>query len=105
MRRTMLPLFLAALALALFVAAPVEAQKDDKGDTHEGTVVKATATKLTMKTKDGKEHSHTLSSDTVVLRGGKKIKAEDLKAGEKIRVTTKKGDKDAVTRIEVLDTK
>jgi hypothetical protein len=34
---------------------------------------------------------------------GKVCKREDIKAGMKIRVTTKKDDKQSVTRIESLD--
>jgi hypothetical protein len=111
-----LPLFLMALALALFVGAPVladEAKKDDdkaaeRANTHEGTVVSVTAGKLVMKStpKDGeeaKEHSHTLANNAKVMCDGKECQLEDLKPGQKIRVTTKKGDKKTAVKVEALD--
>lgn len=71
--------------------------------THDGKVVSATAEKLMMSDKDGKEHSHALTSDTKVTVDGKAGKATDLKKGFKIRVTTKAGDEKVVIRIEALD--
>ena len=96
----MLPLFLLAVALALFINAPVVA--DEKGDTHEGTVVSATGHKLVMKV-DDKEHEHTVAKNAKITCDGKECKLEDLKAGQKIRVTTKKGNKDIATKIQALD--
>ena len=102
-----LPLFLIALALAVFVGAPALAQqeKGDKANTHEGTVVSVTATKITMKGKgaDAKEHSHTLAPDARVMCDGKACKLSDLKPGQKVRVTTKAGDQTVATKIEALD--
>jgi len=114
---TVLGVALAALALAVFsVSALADDQKqnpnqnqnqnqnqNDQGDTHEGTVVSATATKLVMKDKDGKEHTHNLGSGVSFTMDGKQGKLDDLKAGTKIRVTTKKGDKDTVMRVEAID--
>jgi hypothetical protein len=111
-----LPLFVAALALVLFVGAPVRAgnpnKPDDKsaekGETHEGTVVSVTGDKLIMKAKakDGQEaieHTHKLADNARVTCDGKECKLEDLKPGQKIRVTTKKGDKEMATKVEALD--
>ena len=61
-------------------------------DTHDGKVVSATAGRIVMTDLDGKEHSHSLSTDTKVTCDGKVCKAGDLKSGLRIRVTTKKGD-------------
>ena len=96
------PILLVVAALVLFVSMPAFAQKDS-GDTHEGTVVSATATKLVMKDKDGKQHSHTVANDAQVMIDNKAGKLEDLKPGQKIRVTTKKGDATTAIKVEALD--
>jgi hypothetical protein len=90
-----LALVLAAFALAFWVGAPALAE--EKGNTHEGTVVKAGDGKLTMTDKEGKEHSHTVGLSAKISCDGKDCKLEDLKKGTKITVTTK--DKE-VTKIE-----
>jgi len=84
----MLALVLAVLALAVFAAAPALAL-DKKADTHEGTFVKAAADgkSFTMKSKEGKEHSHDLAADAKVSCDGKDCKLADLKADVKIKVT------------------
>jgi hypothetical protein len=110
-------LFLATLALALFVGTPVladDAKKvsgekaASKADTHEGTVVRVTADTLVMKGKakngeKAKEHSHTLADKAKVTCDGKECKLETLKPDQKIRVTTKKGDKEIAIIVEALD--
>ena len=88
-------------SLALLVlcwATPARAQDE----THEGKVVSVASGKLTMTDKDGKnEHSHDVATDAKISRDGKDCKLEDLKKGDKARVTTeKKGDKEMATRIE-----
>jgi hypothetical protein len=104
----MLALPLATLAVALFAAAAVPAgEKTGTGDRHDGTVVSVTATKLVMKgnARDGqdtKEHTHLLAESGKVTCDGKACKVEDLKAGQKIRVTTKNGDRTMATRVEAL---
>jgi hypothetical protein len=90
-------------ALALLISAPVWAADDADKSTHDGKVVSITSEKLVMTSKDGKEHTHTLATDAKVTCDGKVCKLEDLKAGMKIRVTTKKDDKKVATRIEALD--
>jgi hypothetical protein len=86
---------LGAFALAAYGA--------DAPATHDGKVVSATAEKLMMSDKDGKEHSHALTGDIKITVDGKTSKATDLKKGFKIRVTTKADDNKVVTRIEALD--
>jgi hypothetical protein len=71
--------------------------------THDGTVVTSTGTKLVMMNEDGKEHSHSVSSETKITCDGKVCKASDLKSKMKIRVTTKKTDEGAATVIEAID--
>jgi len=102
MRYRMVPLFVLAIALAAFVTAPAVAFEADK-NSHDGTFVKATSdTDFVMEDK-GKEHSHTLSADAKVIGpDGKACKLADLTKGQKIRVTTKEGDKKVATKVEAL---
>lgn len=104
-------------ALSLFVIARTLAGEtrnadDDKkavrANTHEGTVVSVTADKLVMKGKarDGEEarkHTHTLAENAKVTCDGKACNLEELKPGQKIRVTTRGDDKTVATRVEALD--
>ncbi len=100
-------LSLGAMALALFAGtASAFAAKDAEEATHDGKVVSATSSKLVMTNKDGKdgkEHTHTLATDAKVTLDGKDCRAEDLRAGTRIRVTTKAGDKKIATHIEAID--
>jgi hypothetical protein len=96
-------LSLGVLALALFVGAPARAAKDAEEATHEGKVVSVTGTSVTMTDKGGKEHSHTLAAGAKLSLDGKACKAEDFKAGMKIRVTTMTNDPKVATRIEAID--
>ena len=87
-------------------AAPNDAacaQKDLRSNTHDGKVVSMTGNKLVMKNNEGKECSHTLATDAKLTCDGKVCKTDDLKAGKKIRVTTKKDDLSVATAIESLN--
>lgn len=96
------------LAIALLVGTSVPAgEKIAPGSWHDGTVISVTAEKLIMKgkAKEGdlaKEHTHMLADNAKVTCDGKECKLEDLKAGQKIRVTTKTGDSTMATRVEAL---
>ena len=98
---------MAALAVTMFVSSPAWAAKDAKESahhgTHHGTFVSASGDQLVMKGKGGKEHSHTLGADAKVTLDGKASKAADLKAGMKLRVTTKKDDNKVATHVEAID--
>ncbi len=72
-------------------------------NTHDGKLVSITSSRLVMTDKDGKEHSHSVLTDTKVTLDGKACKTEDLKAGMKIRVTTKKTDEKVAVEIEAID--
>jgi hypothetical protein len=101
-----LPFVLVALAVALFVAAPVLAEEADKGNTHTGTVVSFDGKKLVMKDSGGKEHTHNVSDTTELMIDGKKSDVstfKTLKEGTKIRVTTDKNDATKVIKIEALE--
>lgn len=95
------------MALALFVVgAPAFAAKDTDEAMHDGKVVSITSSKLVMTNKgdkDGKEHTHTLATEVKVTLDGKACKAEELKAGTKIRVTTTAKDAKVATQIEAID--
>ena len=97
---------MAALAVTMFVSSPAWAAKDVKEARdvrHDGKFVSASGDQMVMANKNGKEHTHTLAADAKVTLDGKAIKAADLKAGMKIRVTTKKDDKKVATQVEALD--
>jgi hypothetical protein len=70
---------------------------------HEGKFVSVADHKLVMTNKEGKECSHTLASDARLTCDGAVCKAEDLKAGHKIRVTTKKDDRNVATGVECIN--
>lgn len=88
------------------VAVNVEAidKQELFANTHDGTVVSVTKDKLVMKDKDGKEHTHALSTDTKLTCDGEVCKVADLEAGMMIRVTTEKSDENSVICIEALKT-
>lgn len=71
-------------------------------NTFEGTVVSMTGNKLVMANKEGEEYSHMVASDAQLTLDGAVCKAEDLKAGSKIRVTTEQDDRTVATVVEVL---
>jgi hypothetical protein len=94
-----LPLLLAALAVALLAGTPMLAA--EKSATHEVTIVKAADGSLTVSGKSGKEHTHAVAKDAIITCNGKACKLEDLKSGVKATVTvTGKGDKAQFTKIE-----
>jgi hypothetical protein len=71
-------------------------------------VVSVTADKLVMKGKardgvEAKEHTHTLAAKAKVTCDGKVCKLEDLKPGQRVRVTTRAGDRTIAIRVEALD--
>lgn len=88
---------LIAITVVFFWATIVSA-----ADTHQGKVVEASAGKLTMTDMAGKnQHTHDISSDTMVSRDGKAAVLTDLKAGDTVTITMeKKGEKPAVTKVE-----
>ena len=69
----------------------------------EGKVVSVHGDRLVMKNGDGKEFAHTLPKDATVTRDGNACRACDLKAGDHVRVTTKKNDHNVATAVEVLE--
>jgi len=89
----------------MFLSVTLVSAKDAEDVTHEGTVVSIGSNKLVMTLKgikDGKEHSHKLAADAKLTLDGKPCKAAELKAGTRIRVTTRGADTVA-HRIEGLN--
>jgi hypothetical protein len=77
-------------------------KKESTSNTFEGKVISMTGNKLVMRNREGTAYSHTLAKDAKLTSDGKPCKAEDLKAGIEIRVTTKKDDRNVATSIECL---
>ena len=106
MMKRVLPLFLMVVAVAMFAALPAIAlAEEDKGDTHEGKIVRIDKDQLVMTDQAGKEHTHRLNKDVKLRLDNKDVTLADIsdfKAGMKVRVTTKKGDANTVLRIEAL---
>jgi hypothetical protein len=105
MTHRLFPLFLLAVALAVFVSAPLAAEEKADKNTHTGTFVSAAndGKSFTMKDKDGKEHTHTLAADFKCIGlDGKECKLSDLKKDQKIKVTTKADDKKVATKVEAM---
>ncbi len=91
---------MAALAVTMFVSSPAWAAK---ANTHDGRLVSVSGNQLVTMTKNGKERSHTLTADAKVTCDGIVCMATDLKAGTKIRVTTKNDDNKVATQVEAID--
>ena len=69
----------------------------------EGMVVSMAGDTLVMKSKAGTEYTHTLATDAKLTCDGNDCQAADLKAGRKIRVTTKRDDRNVAIGIESLN--
>lgn len=94
---------LSVIAVAVLAGSAIAfTAEDDKKATHDGTIVSISGTELVMKGKDDKEHAHTLAKSAKMTLDGKDCKAEDLKAGLKIRVTTNTGDAKEATNVEAI---
>lgn len=78
-------------------------QKVPVSNTFDGRIVSLIGDKLIMSNTEGKEYSKTLADDAKLTCDGTVCKAEDLKAGHKIRVTTKADDRTVATGIESLN--
>jgi hypothetical protein len=73
---------------------------------HDGKVVRIAGGKLVMKSKDGedgKEHTYTLAANPQISYNNAACKLEDLQAGMVVRVTAKKDNPQAATRIEAVN--
>ena len=87
--------------LAFQVAAILPKKSASK--TFEGKIVSMTGDKLVMISQAGTNYSHTLAKDSKLTCDGRVCQAKDLKAGRKIRVTTKTDDRNVVIGIDSLN--
>ena len=71
-------------------------------DTHDGQVVSMSGDTL-VTLREGKIHSHIVTADALVTRDGLPYRAEDLKPGGLVRVTTRKDDKHVALGIESVE--
>lgn len=98
---------LSVFAFTLLAINAVSCAADaPKGVSHDGIVVSMTSEKLVMTargSKDLKQHSHIVAVETKLVLDGKPCKAEDIKPGMKIRVTTRKGDAKSLIQIEAIN--
>jgi len=91
-----------AAAVAILATWSAQSVAQEEPGTHEGTVVKAEAGKLTMTAKDNKtKHTHDVGPAAKITCDGKECKLTDLKAGYEVKVTIeKKGTENVVTKVE-----
>ena len=69
----------------------------------DGTMVSVTFDELTIMDNEGKEHSHTMAAHAKVTCDTQTCEATDLKAGMRVRLTTRNDAAHAAIRIEALD--
>jgi uncharacterized protein (TIGR03000 family) len=90
------------------VATKVDARReslDASNRASKGTLVRVADNELIMTDKDGKEHSCRLAADASFTLDGEVCKAEDLKSGMGIIVTTRKDDKKVAIKVAALRNK
>ncbi len=87
-----------ALALAFSVSLPLLAHDDFRVI---GIVTKVQASKLDVKSKDGKNYSIKLNKETFVNRDKKKVGASELKAGQSVVVDATGDNEDDLLALEV----
>lgn len=87
------------------VASIIEAIKSNStfANTHDGKLVSISGNTFVMTDENGKKHSHTIMTNAKVTCDGKSCNMEDLKAGMKIRVSTRKSNQNTAIKIEALD--
>jgi hypothetical protein len=80
--------FVIGAALVAALAIPAYARAHE-GHAHKvmGTVATLHENHLEVKATDGKRSTITLNEKTTILRGKTKVKAEDIKTGERVVVT------------------
>src|SRR5262245_36052675 len=101
MRFRLCSLPLLAVALVVFLAAPLAAADDKDKNTHTGKFVSAKGERgFVMEDSKGKEHTHMLAAGAKVLDlDGKECHLKDFRKGQTIRVTTREGDLKVATKV------
>lgn len=82
---------------------PTSAKQEPASNKFEGKVVSISGNKLVMRNKEGAAFTHTLAKDAKISCDGTPCKADALKPGNQIRVTTKKEDRNVATGVECLE--
>lgn len=72
------------------------------GNIHDGSVVSISGDRLVLMTREGKRFSFRVATDAKVCCDGVPCKAQDLKVGRSIRLTTDPDSKNVVNRIESI---
>jgi hypothetical protein len=78
-------------------------KSDPSFQTFEGKFISVIDNKLIVRNNEGKEHSHLLAKNVKVTCDGTDCTVENLKFGRRIRVTTKKDDRNVAISVESLD--
>jgi hypothetical protein len=94
-------LVLGTIVFGVQVAAAQEPNPRTDPAVHEGIVVSAGGTTVSLKKADGKEHSFKTNDTTRIMVNGKPGKLEDLKPGVTIRVMV--DGKGMVTSVSTVD--
>lgn len=71
-------------------------------NTFDGKVVSMQGSQLVMSSADGKEHTHTVGKEAKLTCDGQTCKAEEVKPGSRVRVTTHATDRNVATCVEAL---
>lgn len=71
--------------------------------TFDGKIISIKGDTLVMRSKEGRDYSHTLAENAKVCCDGTACESSQLKVGNRIRVTTQDDDHDIVTSVESLD--
>ena len=69
----------------------------------EGKFISMAGSRLEVESDNDKKSSYALASDALLTCDGKVCKGDSLKAGNRVRVTTQKGNANMVTGIEWLN--
>lgn len=83
--------------------AVADEKKASPTKKREGKVVSMTGEKLVMSDPEGKQYTRTVAKDAKVTCDGHACKTENIKAGQKIRITTQDDDRNVATCVEFLD--
>ena len=78
-------------------------EKSAPTNKREGKVVSMTGDKLVMTNREGKQFTRTVAKDAKVTCDGHACKTENIKAGQKVRITTHHDDRNVATCVEYLD--
>jgi hypothetical protein len=76
--------------------------KDLVTNVFEGKLVSVAGSKFVMANVEGKESSHSFSTDAKLTCDGKSCATNELRPGSRIRVTTKPDDLNVATRVEAI---